>query len=128
MVRLLFLFSCISVSDSPSEVCGMYSNADCDYCLSNIGNYSCGYCIDDKRCVPGDDHGPFVGTCLQWERNKKSDACQKDSYLGFPTGVKIAIGCVVGVLIVVTLVFWITIFPKVFREKQTGVHQVSVEF
>lgn len=126
----MWLFLAIaSFRETPEEFCGTFSNTDCDYCLSNINNYTCGYCIDDKRCVPGDESGPFEGTCVQWTVDKSSDICVADSYLGFSTPVRIGVGCAIGVIIIFTLLFWLVAFPRIFRPKDEIINGgASVDF
>lgn len=115
-------------AETDEEYCASYANADCDFCLSNLNNHTCGYCLDDKRCIPGDESGPFNGTCTHWETDKKSSGCVADSYIGFSTPVRISIGCVVGVVVVFTLVFWLGVFPRIFRQKDEPGTTVSLDF
>ena len=115
-------------AETDEEFCATFGNADCDYCLSNLNNHTCGYCLDDKRCIPGDESGPFNQTCVHWEVDRKSDACVADSYIGFSKPVRIGVGCAVAVIVISTLVFWIAAFPRIFKPKEAAASAVSVEF
>lgn len=109
-----FIFAVPLMASSPATECGKFSNADCDYCLSQIGNYTCGYCLDTKGCIPGDDSGPFSGSCSDWIRDLTDDRCAEDSYLGFSLVVRIVIGIMAALISVATLIFWIILFPRIF--------------
>lgn len=117
---MLFFFSFLILSKSdptPEEFCSQYSNTDCGNCISHAkeANYSCGYCADDKTCVPGDETGPGSSKCESWHF-ENDDFCKKDSSLSFSTPVKIGIGCFVAVVSVVTFVYWAFIFPRIFKQ------------
>ena len=112
-----FLVSRSLCSLSPAEFCPQFSNTDCGNCLNNVQpNYTCGYCADTKGCVPGDELGPFIGGCSSWHYTN-DDFCKKDSSLEFSKTTRIIIGVFVGVIVVVTFVFWVFIFPKIFQDK-----------
>lgn len=128
---LFLVLAALGKSETPVEYCGQFTNADCNYCLDGIQNatmrWPCGYCLDDRRCVPGDANGPFQGKCNVWIMEKENEKCIEDSYIGFSMPVRIAIGVFVAVMAVSTLVFMVWIFPRFFASAP-GADAVSVEF
>ena len=131
-VQMLFLvLAALGQSETPVEHCAQFTNADCNYCLEGIENgttrWPCGYCLDDRRCVPGDASGPFQGKCNVWIMDKTDAKCIEDSYIGFSTPVRIIIGVCVAVIASATIIFMIWIFPMFFKA-EPGADAVSVEF
>ena len=99
----------------PTEECAQASGTDCTNCMSVRGNYKCGWCSSTKQCVPGDENGPFIGTCPDWH-NESDAVCVKESSIALPNPARI--GVLVGIIIVntITFVFWYFIFPKLYTD------------
>ena len=102
---------------SPFDFCPQFSDTDCMNCWQKgqDSNISCGWCSSSNKCMPGDIFGPVIGTCESgWEGNN-TETCQKESSSEFSTGAKVGIGLFAGIVAIVTAVFWIFIFPKIFN-------------
>jgi hypothetical protein len=114
---LIFLvsFACSS-SVTPDEHCSLYSNTDCRYCQANADNFSCGYCISTKECLPGDSDGPFNLTCDSWAITDTPE-CKTDSQLGVSTPVRIGVCAYAAVVAIGTAVFWIWGFPLIAHKR-----------
>ena len=114
----MFCFLLFSQSlSTPAEECPKYSGTDCNNCLVSKGNYSCGWCAETKSCIPGDILGPFQGTCTNWIVNKSDDYCVKESSIALPLAARISVGVCSGLIAIVTLIFWLLIFPRIFAPK-----------
>jgi hypothetical protein len=125
MIALLFLNIRDTLTDMQSDdYCSSYSNTDCKYCLANSNNNSCGYCIETKVCESGDADGPFAGNCTHWALTNTPE-CQADSRLGYSTGVRIGVGVFVGIVTVVTAVFWIWVFPILASRPRASIERAS---
>ena len=106
------LLLAIALQATPAEFCGKFSNTDCGNCINNMGNFSCGYCLESKSCVPGDSQGPFVGTCNSWY-NTMDSVCKKDSSLALSNIARICICAFAFCVSVSLIVFWVWFSPKV---------------
>jgi hypothetical protein len=127
LAMLLSLLS-LGAAMSGADYCAQFSNTDCATCLENPDNYThCGFCLTDRKCLPGDARGPFishescsdVNASQNWLFNRKSDKCKQDSSIAFPLNVRIGVGVAVGVIAIATLVFWVWIFPCLFARKDS---------
>ncbi len=119
ILTLVSLFSLIPnvKGQTPIEFCSQYTNTDCGNCINNVkdSNFTCGYCAITNSCDPGTSDGPFQGKCDDWHFTY-DDFCKKNSSLSFSKTTKIIIGCFVSVISIVTFIFWVFIFPRIFKE------------
>lgn len=106
---LLFtaLVSCDGVStDDP---CLIYST-NCESCMGNRPSEVCGWCKDTEQCLNGTEHGPVGIPCTDWTFRFNMQ-CHLSSTTPLSTGARIGIGVASGVIAVVTIIFWVFIFP-----------------
>ncbi|KAK8852376.1 hypothetical protein M9Y10_017350 [Tritrichomonas musculus] len=126
-LTLTALFSLIPCAkgETPLVFCAQYSNTDCGNCINNVKdtNFSCGYCAVTKTCEPGNNDGPFQGTCDNWHFTY-DDFCKRDSSLAFSTKTRIIIACFVAFISVATLVFWLFVFPCIFKGEPGDVENI----
>ena len=112
-MSILFLIIKVINSKTPSDTCPLFSGTDCMNCFSNTVNLSCGWCSSTKECIPGDLLGPLIGKCNDWifETNQ---ICKKESSIALPDNIRIFLGIFSFIIIIITLIFWIYIFPRCF--------------
>lgn len=119
LLTLVSLFSLIQIvkGESPLEFCSQYTNTDCGNCINHAkdSNFTCGYCAITNSCDPGNGDGPFQGKCDDWHFTY-DDFCKENSSLSFSKTTKIIIICFVSIITIVTFVFWVFIFPRIFKD------------
>lgn len=116
--KMLALIFGLARADSATDVCGSASHTDCMNCFKVKGDFQCGWCAATQECLPGDAFGPFVGKCPTWH-NTTDDYCKKESSIALPNSARL--GILIGMIIIaiVTAVFWIVIFPKIYTVQGT---------
>lgn len=119
LLTLVSLFSLIPIvkGESLLEFCSQYTNTDCGNCINHAkdSNFTCGYCAITNSCDPGNGDGPFQGKCDDWHFTY-DDFCKENSSLSFSKTTKIIIICFVSIITIVTFVFWVFIFPRIFKD------------
>ena len=84
---------------------------NCEYCLGNGRDISCGWCGDTKTCLVGTADGPVNHSCNAWTF-KFDMKCHLESTESLSLGAKIGITVFTSIVAVGTAVFWICIFPQ----------------
>jgi hypothetical protein len=136
---LFLLFTAGARGNSGVDSCAQYSDTDCETCLGNLDNITCGFCLNGRGCSQGDINGSINSSSQCYFNSSQSGAvsldwifvndgrCKKDSSIAFSRPVRIAIGVVSGTIGVVTFVFWFWIFPKLMTLKQED-HQLMYKY
>lgn len=120
---LLVLFCTLCASQSSCEIL----SDNCEYCLGNGQNISCGWCRDNNVCLMGTAAGPVNRSCNSWTF-KFDMKCHLESTEMMPLGARIGVTVFTCVIAVGTAVFWICIFPQCTNPKQNHDEEFHSEY
>lgn len=104
---MLSLLCAVCASVSSCEVL----SDNCEYCLGNGQNISCGWCKDNNQCLVGTADGPTNHSCSSWTF-KFDMTCHLESTQPMSLGARIGVTVFTCIVAVGTAVFWICIFPQ----------------